>query len=197
LLRTALFIALVFLASASTFAGPLHQAAEKGDLAEASALLAKGADPNEQNENGETALTAAILERQDGLALLLLDRGARTDGRNAGGFTPLHAAAYVDATDIAALLLDRGAAIDDQENKAGVTPLSIAAEENRLQVAGLLLDRGANIEQTEMNGYTPLTRALWRGHADMVTLLQRYGAKCQPVEILEEPAYSECMAGQK
>ncbi len=60
----------------------------------------------------------------------------------------------------------------------------------------LLIERGAALEATERNGYTPLTRAIWRGHSDVVAKLQQAGAKCQPIEILEEPAYSDCLAGQ-
>jgi len=77
-----------------------------------------------------------------------------------------------------------------------VTPLSIAAEQGQVEVARVLLGRGADVEAAERNGYTPLTRAIWRGHEEIVALLQQAGARCQPVEILEEPAYSECIAGQ-
>ena len=63
-------------------------------------------------------------------------------------------------------------------------------------MAKVLIDHGADLEATEQNGYTALTRAIWRGQAEVISLLQKSGAKCQPVEVLEEPAYSDCMAGQ-
>jgi uncharacterized protein len=72
----------------------------------------------------------------------------------------------------------------------------VASEEGHVAVVQLLIEHGADLEAGEQNGYTPLTRALWRGHKEVVTLLQQSGAECQPVEILEEPAYSECVAAQ-
>ena len=178
-------------------AGPIHDVASTDDVAQLVALLDEGANPDERGPNGETALTTAIINSRSEIAELLLMRGARIDTRNSGGFTPLHAAAYVGLVDIAGSLLDLGADKDDQENKAGVSPLSIAAEEDNLEVARLLLSRGADAELAEHNGYTPLTRAIWRGHAEMAALLQGHGALCQPIEILEEPAFSECMASQE
>ena len=142
-------------------------------------------------------LNVAILNGHDDVAMMLLSAGASVDARNRGGFTPLHAAAYVGEPVIAAALLDHGANIDDQRNKAGVTPLSIAAEQGRTEVARILIERGAGLELAERNGYTPLTRALWRNQAKVIALLQASGALCQPVEILEEPTYSTCMQGQK
>ena len=81
-------------------------------------------------------------------------------------------------------------------DKAGVTPLSVASEEGHPGLVKVLIDHGADLEAGERNGYTPLTRALWRGQKEVVALLQKSGAKCQPVAVLEEPAYSECVAGQ-
>ncbi len=94
-------------------------------------------------------------------------------------------------------LLDAGADVNDRGNKAGVSPLSVAAEEGHAEVAKVLIDRGAEIELAEQNGYTPLTRALWRGQQQVIAVLRAAGASCQPVEILGEPDYAKCMAGQK
>ncbi len=190
-------IAIVVLACCCAAAAPIHDAAAEGDLSTVTRLLDAGDDVNSRGDNGETALNLAILNGHTALAELLLSRGARPDSRNVGGFTALHAAAYAGDREIAAMLLARGADIDDQANKAGVSALSVASEENRLQVASLLIDRGASIELPEKNGYTPLTRAIWRGHGEMIQLLQSSGAQCQPIEILEEPAFSECVVGQK
>jgi ankyrin repeat protein len=73
----------------------------------------------------------------------------------------------------------------------------IAAEQGHTDVVRVLIGHGANLELAEQNGYTPLTRAIWRGQSAVIALLQGAGARCQPVEILEEPAHSDCMAGQK
>jgi len=193
-IATSFFLFLV--TSTEAFAGPLHDAARDGDLEQVRALIDGGADLDAKSINGETALNMAILDGHVAVAGLLIDGGADVDGRNTGGFTPLHAAAYVNSVEIAEQLLSRGADINDQMNKAGVTPLSVASEEGHSGVVKALIKHGADLEAGERNDYTPLTRALWRGQKDVVALLQGAGAKCQPVEILEEPAYTECLAGQ-
>lgn len=193
-IATALFL---FLASSTVaFAGPLHEATRDGDREQVRALIDAGADLDAQGDNGETPLITSIIGGHVLVASLLIDRGADIQARNKGGFTPLHAAAYANVVEIAEKLLSRGADVKDQMNKAGVTPLSVASEEGHPGLVKVLIDHGADLEAGERNGYTPLTRALWRGQKEVVALLQKSGAKCQPVEILEEPAYSECVAGQ-
>ena len=196
MVRIAIALFLILVSSTVAFAEPLHKATREGDLEQVRALIDAGADLDAQGDNGETPLNTAILEGHVLVAILLIDRGADIQARNKGGFTPLHAAAYANAIEIAEKLLSRGADVKDQMNKAGVTPLSVASEEGHPGLVKVLIDQGADLEAGERNGYTPLTRALWRGQNEVVALLQRSGAKCQPVEILEEPAYSECVAGQ-
>lgn len=197
MLRCAIALVLIAVSTSHVTAGPLHDAAGIGDSEKVLALVDAGADLDAQGDNGETPLTTALVGGHFAVATLLIERGARADGRNRGGFTPLHAAAYAGAAAVAEQLLDRGADVNDQMNKARVSALSIASEEGHAEVAKVLIDRGANIEAAEQNGYTPLTRAIWRRQEEIIALLQGSGAKCQPVEILEEPAYSQCMAGQK
>lgn len=196
MVRIAIALFLFLGSSTNALAGPLHKATHDGDLEQVHALIDAGADLNVQGDNGETPLILAILEGHASVVSLLIDGGADIQARNKGGFTPLHAAAYANAVEIAEQLLGSGADINDQMNKAGGTALSVASEEGHSGVVKVLINHGADLEAGERNGYTPLTRALWRGQKDVVALLQEAGAKCQPVEILEEPAYSECMAGQ-
>ena len=187
---------LICIGGAAALAGPLHDAARAGDVAQARIHIEAGADLNAIGEDGETPLTTAVLGGHEELAVLLIDRGAGIEARNSGGFTPLHAAAYSNAVGLAERLIDLGIDIGDRTNKAGVPPLNVAAEQGHAEIAKLLIDRGADVEAHDANGYTALTRAIWRGHADVVAVLQAAGAKCQPVEILEEPIYSQCMEGQ-
>ncbi len=196
MIRIAIALFLLLVSSTVAFAGPLHEATRDGDLEQVRALIDAGANLDVRGDNGETPLITAIIEGHVLVASLLIDRGAGIQARNKGGFTPLHAAAYANAVEIAEKLLSRGANIKDQLNKAGVSPLSVASEEGHPGLVKVLIGHGADLEAGERNGYTPLTRALWRGQKEVVALLQRSGAKCQPVEILEEPAYSECVAGQ-
>ena len=112
-----------------------------------------------------------------------------------GGFTTLFFRGRIGDVDTASKLLGKGANVNDQENKAGVTPLSVAAEEGHVEMARVLVEHGADLEAGEHNGYTPLSRALWRDQKEVVSLLQQSGAACQPIETLGKAVHSRCVAG--
>ena len=197
MLRTVFGLLMSLIAGSQVIAGPLHEASNAGDVGALQAALETDPDIDSQDNSGETPLNLAIVHGHDDVAIMLLEAGASVDARNRGGFTPLHSAAYADRPAVAAALIERGANIEDQGNKAGVTPLSVAAEEGNADVAAVLIENGAEVDVTERNGYTPLSRALWRNRDRVVALLQAAGAVCQPEEILGEPTYAKCMAGQK
>jgi ankyrin repeat protein len=91
------------------------------------------------------------------------------------------------------MLLDHGMAVDDHAERK-ITPLHVAAEENQSAVAELLLERGAELEAVQGNGYTPLTAATYMESTDVMALLKRHGAKCQPADFMGKGAYDECAA---
>jgi ankyrin repeat protein len=109
----------------------------------------------------------------------------------------LHAAAYAGDAAIAELLIERGADVNDAQNKAGVIPLFPAIEENHEEVAELLIDQGADLSLMERHGYTPLTRALFKDHKDMVALLRAHGAECQSPDVLGDSLHRECVEAGK
>lgn len=110
--------------------------------------------------------------------------------RNSGGFTPLHAAAHSGSLPLSKLLLGHGATLDDANNKAGVTPLMVAGEENHVALAEFLLAEGADVRHAEVHGYTPITRAFWKGNTEIVRLLKRHGAQCPPASFLGDENYA-------
>jgi ankyrin repeat protein len=190
-------VALVFFLGSNTiaFAEPLHDAAHDGDVEKVSGLIDEGVAMDVLSDNGETPLNLAILGGQLAVVDLLIEKGADFRARNSGGFTALHAAAYVGDVDTASKLLGKGANVNDQENKAEVTPLSVAAEEGHVEMARVLVEHGADLEAVERNGYTPLSRALWRDQKEVVSLLHESGAACQPIGILGKAVHSRCVAG--
>ena len=140
--RTAIVLALVIGIAPSVLAGPLHDAAGKGDLATVETLLAEGAKIDERGTNGETPLILAVLAGNDAVAELLIEKGAGVMATNQGGFTPLHAAAYSGDIGIAELLLEHGADVN-AKSELLVTPLHAAAEEDHADMVKLLIARGA------------------------------------------------------
>jgi ankyrin repeat protein len=190
-----MILAAVLAVVGQAVAADLYTAAEAGDLAAAERLLADGAAVDTPGPNAETPLVAAALADRPDVAELLLAHGADVQARNAGGFTPLHAAAYSGSLRVAELLLDRGARLDDADNKAGVTPLLVAAEQNHPRLVELFIARGAAVETPERDGYMPLTRALWKGNDEVMRVLKRHGATCQPADIVgSEELYQQCLA---
>src|SRR5262245_44977839 len=177
-------MAVVLFASSGAVAGdPLFDAVRAGDKAGVERLLASGAEVDSRDRDQATLLIVAALNDQPAVAEFLLSKGADVMARNAGGFTPLHAAAYSGSVPIAELLLDKGAVLEDATNKAGVTPLMVAVEETHVAMLELLIARGADVNRPESHGYTPITRAGFKGNRDIIRVLKRHGAACPPAEM--------------
>lgn len=167
----------VFLSSRAKdiFAGEIHQAARKGDLAAIKMLLEKNpALIDIKDSQGSTPLHYAAALGNEEVVKLLLERGANIDAGSSAGDTPLHWAAYSDRILIVGLLIDKGARID-AVNPNGVTPLHMAASAGHVNAAELLIDRGANINAKNIFGDTPLHWAVFYGHKGMVDLLVAKG----------------------
>ncbi len=186
----------VLFAIATAQAGPLHEAARKGDTEAAKGAVKAGAQLEEPDETGEPPLLIAALAGHKEVVVLLLDAGADVHAGNKGGLTALHAAAYGGHADIVRLLIARGAVVNQSKNFYRMSPLHAAAEEGHAEVVALLLDAGAEIEAKERNGYTPLTQAGWREYWDTADLLMKAGATCQPADLVGDWLHEECSKRQ-
>ncbi|MBB3458323.1 ankyrin repeat protein [Rhizobium sp. BK313] len=190
LLASAVFI---FAATMTAAGEPLFDAVAAGDSTAVEQALASGISVDSRTRDQATPLMNAALAEQLGIAELLIGKGADVMARNSGGFTPLHAAAFSGSLPISKLLLAHGATLDDAANKAGVTPLMVAGEENHVALATFLLAEGADVGHAEAHGYTPITRAFWKGNTDIVRLFKRHGATCPPASLLGKEDYAKCM----
>lgn len=171
----------------SAYAGPLHEAARAGDRDVLAQLIADGAEIDAQDESGETALFAGALAAEPKIVDQLMVAGADAAIRNDRGMTVLHAAAFGGDSEAVSLLVGDGpfAAridIDDHANKFGVTPLIVAVEEGEGGIVAHLLGLGADKEIVERHGYTALTRAYYKAHDQIITILLRSGAACQEID---------------
>jgi ankyrin repeat protein len=183
--------AVTFGASAA-LAGPLHDAAQDGDIGRTKQLLDQGVNVAEPNSAGEPALLIASLAGHADVVALLLERGSDIEVRNKGGLTALHAAAYGGNLEVVKLLVAKGAAVNDNKNFYHMSPLHAAAEEGHADVVAFLLANKADVEATERNGYTPLSQAGWREHWDAAELLIKAGAVCQKADLVGQWLYTEC-----
>ena len=118
-------IAAVVLLVTTAFAGPIHTAAEKGDLAGVQAELDKGADVNKKDNDGMTPLLIAVTLGHKEIVELLIAKGADVNVADPFSMTPLHFAAVFGQKEITELLLAECADVDAKSASWG-TPLDMA-----------------------------------------------------------------------
>jgi ankyrin repeat protein len=151
----------------------LHVAARGGHCALATALLHRGADPNEPRpDSGRTPLHEAALHRTPSpVVQLLLDSKSDVNVLQQGNNTPLHMAAVCGHIGGVAALIAAGADPNAQ-NSFGSTPLHVAVYNGNLCGSGALLAAGADWGIADNYGKTPLDRAIQYRHAAIVDLLR-------------------------
>lgn len=169
---------------------PLHYAAEWQLDDALSVILEKGADPNVQNTNGESAIFNAIKADRTSTINLLLKSGADRNLRDYLGNTALHSCMRWDAKNAALLILSSGADINAQ-NLSGKTALHEVARAGRIDMVKLLLNAGANIHVADATGRTPLMDAVQVGNIDIASLLISRGASAAIPEMYGRNAYHE------
>ena len=97
---------------------------------------------------GNTALIAAITDRNEDYTAFLLNQGADPNLAGKGGDTPLIVAARVGYADAVEWLLGQGAKID-ATNRMGETALIVAVQQRQGALVRQLLAAGANPDKTD------------------------------------------------
>ncbi|MGI9625898.1 MAG: ankyrin repeat domain-containing protein [Longimicrobiales bacterium] len=172
-------LALLMVVGAAAPEAPVADAAMRQDGDAIRLLLEQGADVNQPQGDGMTALHWAARNNDSALAGTLIDAGASVDaGTRIGRYTPLHMASEVAAADVVSLLLGAGADPGVQtEGVGGATPLHFAAASGSAEAIALLAGAGADVDEPEQAwGQTPLMFAASRGRLDAVGALLRAGA---------------------
>ena len=147
---------------------PLTVAAERGDAAEVKKLIAAGADLNERDKSGYTALVWAARNGSTEVAEPLIearaDMNARDCARN--GWTPLIHAIHKNNNEMARLLIERGADVNAKAGKCteklveeGASALMHAAGEDNTEIVRALLAKGAD-PYAEYDSENALSRAV-------------------------------------
>jgi len=148
-------------------------------------LLDYGANPDAENDEGETPLNLVSRgygPEQDcvGIARLLLERGVDVNARKKDKTTPLHSAAFEGNLEIARVLLDHGANAD-AENDECETPLNLVMRggydsQDSVDIARLLLECGVDVNARKKNKTTPLHSAASGGMLKTAEVLLDHGA---------------------
>ena len=94
---------------------------------------------------------------------------------SSSGLTPLDWAAVNGNEQMVEFLLANGAEVDARSGGNGWTALHYAANHDSIPAAQILLAHGANVNAKGTGGETPLYRATWNGHTDMVNWLRQHG----------------------
>lgn len=162
----------------------IEEAAKAGDADAIAKLSDAGANINEHDADGYTALHWAAFQGNVKMAKALLDHHADIEAVDSKGATPLGTAIYYDRYEVARFLLDQHANVNARD-KLGWTPLCYAADDGHdyghsyknASYAYLLIYYGADVNSGGKDSPSPLSIASGRGHSDIVKLLLEHGAK--------------------
>jgi ankyrin repeat protein len=180
LARLAFVLFAAFICASLAFAGPIHDAARKGDVKKLKELLAS--DPklvSSLDGKGNTPLHMAAFHGEVGAAQVLLDAGADINAKN-------HYAPYVpdeygmvftgsNHKDPVFLLDAKG--LNAQDNQNGYAPLALAMfSVHHKEMVALLVAKGADVNTMASSGATPLLFAVLRNQKDDAMLLLDKGA---------------------
>src|SRR6185503_7483129 len=166
---------------------PVLAAAKHGTTQELRSSLAAGANPNEADADGTSALHWAVHRSALESVSALLAAGAAVDAENRYGVRPAYLAAEGETLlmtaartgDVATIdaLLAAGADVDALESRGGQTALMAAAAENNGAALTALLEAGAERDVREATGeLTALGFAVRAGAVDAARALLDAGA---------------------
>jgi ankyrin repeat protein len=166
----------------------LHRCAESGDLERVKELVKGGANLEEVDNDGKTALLLASLHGHFEIVGYLIEQGANVAHTDGDGMTALHWACVgqdlPDGRDLPTVkyLLQYGASATDRDDD-GMTALLHAAEWGSLEIIQCLLspEGGASITEVEDGGKTALLLAADSDcHPSMVQWLLEYEMQRSP-----------------
>jgi uncharacterized protein len=161
---------------------PLHVAVYRKQHDAARALIRLGADPNKLDIDRYDIITIAAVANDVPMLKIAIEGGgnpkavtSRYDG------TALIAAAHLGHAEIVRILIAAHAPLDHVNNLQWTALIeSIVLGDggkNHTETLRALVDAGANVNIPDGSGATPLKLARSRGFHDMVTILERSGAK--------------------
>ena len=170
---------LVFMACGGTPTG-LVDAAQRGDLGAVQKLLADGADVNERDERGRTAVTAAAVDDRVDIARVLIDAGADVDLQDGDRNNPLLVTGETGSVPMLREVL-RAKPNLGATNRYGGVAIIPASDRGHVDYVRAVLDTGIDIDHVNNLGWTALLEAVILGdggeaHTEIVRMLVAAGA---------------------
>jgi len=150
----------------------LHLAVAKNDEKAIHNLTRVGANPNQQDKEGQTPLFDAILHRNLAMTKLLVEKGASFTVLDDAKRSPLDWAIEKECpVDFIAELRRLGADAATPAKSTGRTALHLAAEKNRPDLIEYLVKAGVSVTAQDDDGDTPLHAAVEAGATEAVQKL--------------------------
>ena len=141
----------------------------KDDATKLVALLSdRRADPDEQNEYGETPLLIASRQGSADLCAALLAHGAVVDETDGAGFTSLHRACDYGHIEVVRALLAHSPNVNAITNRDRLTPCHLAARRGFGPIVRTLVGAGADLSRRDSEGRRPVDEAARYGHKAVV-----------------------------
>ena len=155
----------------------LHCVAAKNNIPMMEYLLRKGANIDEEDKQGKTALWIASSKGFDNTVDFLLENRAKVDVKG-GPFktTPLHVAALNGHFLVVRTLVENGNADINAINYKGKTVLFYGAISNNIEILEYLMRQGAKIDAVDNDGRTALWDASYFSYTEAVEFLLNNGA---------------------
>jgi len=163
----------------------LHDAAGSGDVEQLKQYIAKGANLNELDAGGYTALARAIESSQVEAAKVLIQGGANIDTKDPTSKTPLMMASLRGQAELVDALIAKKADVKAKDGYKG-TALHAAVQMGYLDITEALVKAGADVNAEDANGQTPLSMARQRNRTEIADYLRQQGAK-EPAAMTMSP----------
>ena len=157
---------------------PLMYAARGGRTDTIRLLVAWGADVNDRDLRGRTAIVWALEgEGGEDTVRFLLQKGAKASVWTDQGTPAINIAVEKkgEKPSMVKLQLDAGADVNSRD-RDGRTALHLAAQRGFLQTGRLLTQKGAKLDGKDAQGHTPLHYAAINGQTAFAQMLLQAGA---------------------
>ena len=142
-------------------------------MAELGHMLRRGADVNQSDKDGWTALHHACRNNDTAMATELIRWGADVNKKNKRRVSPLHESAYRGFHELVSQLLAAGADVNAVD-KDGWTPCHAASRQGYARVVELLVVAHADLTKTSRAGKVPRDYAEEHNWIDVLHVLDMY-----------------------
>jgi ankyrin repeat protein len=166
---------------------PIHKAILtnlEGKSAALETIIDCGADVDNMDCNGWTALHHAAVIGDPENSKILIESGANVNAFSNSKKTPLHFAALNGHSDVLRLLLESGGDIECLTDDY-CTPLHLAARKGQIECVHYLLHSNANIYAQDFRQWTSLHYAAYNGHPNVVKILLEWDADKEELRLFK------------